>query len=217
MSSDGELRRERLRAAHLYLVVEALPDVVERALAGGVDVVQLRDKQLSDEALHDAALELRALCESAGALFIVNDRPEIALQAGADGVHVGQDDVPCPEARRTVGPELLVGLSTHTPVQVYEARSEPVDYIGVGPVYETATKPGLPAVGHDLVGYADAHGQKPFFAIGGIDRSNVAEVAKAGASRIAVVRAIRDADDPAAAAAELREAVLEPWRRAGAA
>jgi thiamine-phosphate pyrophosphorylase len=217
MSSDGELRRERLRAAHLYLVIEALPDVVERALAGGVDVVQLRDKELSDEELHDAALELRALCDAAGALFIVNDRPEIALQSGADGVHVGQDDVPCPEARRTVGPDLLVGLSTHTPVQVYEARSEPVDYIGVGPVYETATKPGLPAVGHELLGYADAHAQKPFFAIGGIDRTNVAKVANAGASRIAVVRAIRDADDPAAAAAELRDAVLEPWRRAGAA
>jgi thiamine-phosphate pyrophosphorylase len=217
MSSDGELRRERLRAAHLYLVIEALPDVVERALAGGVDVVQLRDKELSDEELHDAALELRALCDAAGALFIVNDRPEIALQSGGDGVHVGQDDVPCPEARRTVGPDLLVGLSTHTPVQVYEARSEPVDYIGVGPVYETATKPGLPAVGHELLGYADAHAQKPFFAIGGIDRTNVAKVANAGASRIAVVRAIRDADDPAAAAAELRDAVLEPWRRAGAA
>ncbi|HEX8856388.1 MAG TPA: thiamine phosphate synthase [Thermoleophilaceae bacterium] len=217
MTSDGDVRRERLRAAHLYLVIEALPDVVERALAGGVDVVQLRDKELDDEELHDAALELRGLCEAAGALFIVNDRPEIALQAGADGVHVGQDDVPCPEARRTVGPDLLVGLSTHTPVQVYEARSEPVDYIGVGPIYETATKPGRPAVGHDLIGYADAHGQKPFFAIGGIDRTNVAEVARAGASRIAVVRAIRDADDPAAAAAELRGAVLEPWRQAGAA
>jgi thiamine-phosphate pyrophosphorylase len=108
-----------------------------------------------------------------------------------------------------------VGLSTHTPEQVYEARSEPIDYIGVGPVWETATKPGRPAVGLELVGYAAAHAQHPFFAIGGIDAGNVDRVVRAGATRVAVVRAIRDSEDPRTAAAELRAAVEAPSREAG--
>jgi thiamine-phosphate pyrophosphorylase len=202
-------RRERLLAARLYLVIDAAPAerVLPAALAGGVDIVQLRDKALPDDELIAAARRFRALCDEHGALLIVNDRPDLALECGADGVHVGQDDQETAAVRREVGDELLLGLSTHTPEQIYAARSLPVDYIGVGPVHETPTKPGRPAVGVDLVSYAAAHAGKPFFAIGGIDESNAGHVARAGAGRLAVVRAIRDADDPEATARALRAAV----------
>ncbi|MBX5470303.1 MAG: thiamine phosphate synthase [Thermoleophilaceae bacterium] len=216
MSNDaGQRRRERLRSARLYLVTESRPDVVAAALEGGVDIVQLRDKDASRDELVASGRELRALCERHGALLIVNDHPDVALEVGADGVHVGQDDVGSREARSLVGGELILGLSTHSPEQIEAAGAEPVDYIGVGPVWETATKPGRPAVGLELVGYAAAHARHPFFAIGGIDRGNVERVARAGAGRIAVVRAIRDADDPRAAAAALRAALATPEREAG--
>jgi thiamine-phosphate pyrophosphorylase len=202
-------RHARIEAARLYLVVDAEPGerVLPAALAGGVDVVQLRDKGLGDEQLVAAGRRFRELCDEHGALLIVNDRPDLALACGADGVHVGQDDRPVEEVRSELGDELLIGLSTHSPQQVYAARSLPCDYIGVGPVFETPTKPGRPAVGVELVAFAAAHAGKPFFAIGGIDESNAGEVARVGASRIAVVRAIRDAPDPGAAARALRAAV----------
>ncbi len=202
-------RHARLSKARLYLVCDArpggraLPDVLEGALAGGVEVVQLRDKHLSDETLTEAAREAGAICAARGALLIVNDRPAVALAAGADGVHVGQSDMPVSEVRELVGGELLVGLSTHAPAEIDAAGA--ADYIGVGPVHTTPTKPGRPAVGVELVRYAAAHAPCPFFAIGGLWAGNVGEVLDTGATRIAVVRAIAEAADPEAAARALRE------------
>ena len=224
-NAEGAERRARLRRAHLYLVIEveigdrAAEPVVEAALDGGVDIVQLRDKRARDDELVAGGERLARLCASRGALFVVNDRADLALACGADGVHVGQDDAPLDEARRTVGPELLIGLSTHSPAQVDAACESEADYLGVGPVFPTATKPGRAAVGLELVRYAAAHARRPFFAIGGVDASRINEVVGAGGRRIAVVRAIRDADDPHAAARALR-AAIEPEaarnRRVGA-
>ena len=194
-----------LDRARLYLVIEAgaARDVVPAALAGGVDMVQLREKHASDEEIVAIGRELRSICDSSGALLIVNDRADLALACGADGVHVGQEDDPVEAVRRLVGPEMLIGLSTHSPAQIDSAGD--ADYLGVGPVFETATKPGLEPVGVELVRYASEHATKPWFAIGGIDAERAAQI---GAERIAVVRAIRDADDPRAAAeAFTREAV----------
>lgn len=204
---DGSERRERLRAARLYLVTGARPggrplaDVLAAALRGGVDLVQLREKDAPDEAILAAAAEARALCDAHGALLLVNDRPDLAARAGADGVHVGQDDMTVAEARAIVGPQLLVGLSTHTPGEIDAADA---DYIGVGPVHATPTKPGRLAVGLDLVRHAAAHAGMPWFAIGGIDPLSVDAVVEAGATRIAVVRAITEAEDPEAASRALR-------------
>jgi thiamine-phosphate pyrophosphorylase len=197
-------RRARLEAARLYLVIEAAAAraVVPAALEGGVDVVQLREKHAPDDEIVSAGRLLRELCDEHDALFVVNDRPDLALACGADGVHVGQDDEPVASVRAAVGPDVLIGLSTHSPRQVDAAeRHRDVDYLGVGPVYATATKPGLEPVGLELVRYAEEHARKPWFAIGGLDAARVGEV---GAERIAVVRAIRDADDPRAAAQMLR-------------
>ena len=215
MTVTGDQRRERLQRARLYLVIEASPagcaleDVLGSALAGGVDAVQLRDKHASDDQIVRAAAAFRSLCDRHGALFIVNDRAELALACDADGVHVGQDDAPVAEVRRMIGDDLLIGLSTHSPDQIARANESSADYIGVGPVYETATKPGLEAVGEALVRYASANAARPFFAIGGIDEANAARVVAAGARRIAVVRAIRDSGDPRAAAAGLRASLGE--------
>ena len=148
------------------------------------------------------------MCDRHGALLVVNDRPDLALRCAADGVHLGQDDGDLDEARELLGPDFLIGVSTHTPDQVDAAARSTADYLGVGPVHETATKPGRPAVGLALVRHAAAGGPKPFFAIGGIDAGNAPDVAQAGAERVAVVRAIRDAEDPGAAARTLR-AVLD--------
>lgn len=217
----GSDRRARLAAARLYLVCDAnpggraLPDVIRPAIAGGVDVVQLREKELGDEELVAVAVAARALCERLGALLIVNDRPLVARASGADGVHLGQDDVPVAEAREIVGPELLIGLSTHAPDEVDAALptagdgSPLVDYIGVGPVHETPTKPGRPAVGSELVRHAVERAAVPFFAIGGLDATNLDEVLDAGATRVVVLRAIADAEDPRAAAEALRELLDE--------
>jgi thiamine-phosphate pyrophosphorylase len=220
MSRAGRL--SRLAEARLYLVIEAavggrpaLP-IVEAALRGGVDIVQLRDKAGTDEAILEAAEGFGRLCREHGALFVVNDRPDLAAAAGADGVHVGRDDVAPAAARSVVGPERLVGLSTHSPAQLEAAAGEPVDYVAVGPVYATATKPGYVPVGLELVRHAAEHAAHPWFAIGGIDAARTPEVRAAGAERIVVVRAIRDAEDPRSAAAALRAAIEEPARvRAG--
>jgi thiamine-phosphate pyrophosphorylase len=207
---DGVERRERLGAARLYLVTGARPggrplaDVLRPALRGGVDLVQLRCKTERDDAVLAAATEARALCAQAGALLLLNDRPDLALTAGADGVHVGQDDMPVAQVRALVGPELLVGLSTHAPAEIAAADA---DYIGVGPVYATPTKPGRPAVGLNLVRHAAAHAELPWFAIGGIDPGCVGAVVEAGATRIAVVRSITESPDPEAAARALRAAL----------
>jgi thiamine-phosphate pyrophosphorylase len=199
---------ERLAAARLYLVCDAVSDeVLEAALDGGVDVLQLRMKGAGDRAVLAAAERFAGACAHHDALFILNDRPDLVAAAGADGVHVGQGDVPVARARALVGPEAILGLSTHTPEQIDRAATLGVDYIGVGPVHATPTKPGRPAVGGELVAYAAEHAQMPFFAIGGIDAGNLTAVLTAGAERIAVVRAIAGAADPGRAARALREAL----------
>jgi thiamine-phosphate pyrophosphorylase len=201
-------RRARLHTARLYLVCDlhpggrALDEVLAPALAGGVDIVQLRDKQATPVELLAGAAIARGLCDDAGALLIVNDRPDLAAQAGADGCHVGQDDMEAAAARERAGEGALIGQSTHFPDEVDGATD--ADYIGVGPVWATPTKPGRHPVGIELVRFAAFHAPVPFFAIGGIDADNVGEVIAAGARRIAVVRAITQAADPGAAAAALR-------------
>ena len=202
-------RRERLRRARLYLVVEAAAEpVLGPALRGGVDMVQLRDKDAPDELILRAAAGFRALCDEHGALFWLNDRPDLARAAGADGVHLGQDDMPVAEAREQLGPDLLIGLSTHSPGQFDAALTSEADQLSVGPVWETPTKAGRPAAGLDYVRHAAEHGgNAPWFAIGGIDAGNLSEVVAAGARRVVVVRAIRDAADPEAAARSLRDAL----------
>jgi thiamine-phosphate pyrophosphorylase len=201
--------RERLRRARLYVVVDAAAEhVLPAALRGWVDMVQLRDKELSDDSLLEVAARFRAVCREHGALFWLNDRPDLALAAGADGIHVGQDDTPTGEVRDQVGEQLLIGLSTHSPEQFDAALGSEADQLSVGPVWETPTKPGRPAAGLDYVRHAAAHGgERPWFAIGGIDEENIGEVVEAGASRVVVVRAIRDAADPEQAARRLRQAL----------
>ncbi len=203
-------RRSRLANARLYLVCDSRPggrelsELLPPAIAGGVEVVQLREKHLEDGQLLALARETQRLCERLGALFVLNDRPDIALQAGADGVHVGQQDMPVRHARELIGETMLLGLSTHAPAEIDAVDGATVDYIGVGPVHATPTKPGRPAVGLELVRYAADRAAVPFFAIGGIDATNVGEVIAAGACRVCVLRAIAAAKDPRGAAHALR-------------
>jgi thiamine-phosphate pyrophosphorylase len=216
-SGVGDERRARLREARLYFVCGADGDgrgdlraFLDASLRGGVDVVQLREKDplFTDEALLDAARTFRAAADAHGALFVLNDRPDLATAAQADGVHVGQDDMPVAEARALVGDDVLLGRSTHTPEQVDDAAVADVDYFAVGPVHATPTKPGRPAVGLELVRRAaSAPRALPWFAIGGIDPSNVGDVVAAGATRIVVVRALTESDDPEATARALRGAL----------
>jgi thiamine-phosphate pyrophosphorylase len=195
-----------LAGARLYFVVEAGASdrLLDAALSGGCDLLQLRDHDASDDELLTAGERFREACDAHGALFVVNDRPELALQLGADGVHVGQDDLPVDAVRRLVGPDVIIGLSTHSPEQFDDGSASDADYLSVGPVWETPTKAGRPAAGLEYVRYAAARASKPWFAIGGIDEGNIAEVVAAGATRAVVVRAIRDADDPRAVASALK-------------
>ncbi len=241
--AKGPLRRERLRTARLYLCCEARPrgedpePLLRAALRGGVDIVQLREKSLPKREIERSAQTFRRLCDTHSALFVVNDDPDLARGCDADGVHVGQDDISAAQARDILGPDVIIGLSTHSKEQIDAVGGAPdqadqgrrergvlrtratedadmrrtgassdVDYISVGPIWETPTKEGRPAVGLDLIRHAAANAPHPFFAIGGIDRSNANQVVAAGAQRICVVRAIRDADDPTAVAEELRGA-----------
>jgi thiamine-phosphate pyrophosphorylase len=190
--------------SRLYLITGARPDMasfLEAAVKGGVDIVQIREKALVDGELLAALEEAREITLRLGVPLVVNDRPDLARLAQADYVHVGQDDLPV-EAARTFG--VRVGQSTHAPVELDAVEA---DYAGVGPVYATPTKEGRPAVGLDYVHYAAGHARVPWFAIGGIDETNVAGIVAAGATRIAVVRAIGEASDPEAAAAALRNAL----------
>lgn len=190
--------------SRLYLITSARPALaafLEAAVRGGVDLVQIREKELPDGPLLRALEEARDVTRRLGVPLVVNDRPDLAVLAGADLVHVGQDDLPVEAARRF---GLGVGQSTHASRELDTSRA---DYLGVGPVYATPTKAGRPAAGLGLVRHAAAHARVPWFAIGGIDAANVSEVVAAGASRIAVVRAIGEADDPEAAANALRAAL----------
>jgi thiamine-phosphate pyrophosphorylase len=206
---DGTDRRARLARARLYLVLEARPDgrdpaaLLDAALRGGVDIVQLRDKELSGDDLVAAAEPFRRACEEHGALFVLNDRPELVERCGADGVHVGQDDTPVGDARRIVGAERIVGLSVTTEAELAAAGRE-ADYLGVGAVYGTPTKSESEPGGLELVRAARDTVRMPWFAIGGVELDTVAEIVLAGAPGVAVVRAIRDAADPEGAARELR-------------
>lgn len=199
---DGNLIRQRLADATLYLCTPDRPDLAEFAdavLAGGVDIIQLRDKSL--EAKQEiAAIELLAeATERHGKLLAVNDRADIAHAVDADVLHLGQDDLPVPLARRIVGDEMAIGRSTHDVGQMSAAAREPgVDYFCTGPCWPTPTKPGRPAPGLDLVRATTS--DRPWFAIGGIDLANLHEVKAAGATRVVVVRAITGAEDPGAAA-----------------
>lgn len=210
-------RRERLRSARLYLVCdEQSDDFLEAVLGAGVDMVQLRMKDAPDARIVAVGQRFARAASAHGALFILNDRPDLVEVVGADGAHVGQNDVTVAAARATVGSDRLVGLSTHSPEQVDGAAGVPVDYIGVGPVHATPTKPGRPAVGLALVRYAAAHATVPFVAIGGITPANVGAVREAGAERIAVVRALTDSADPAQAAQSLRSVFSSSGARVGA-
>lgn len=211
--SRGPLRRERLRTARLYFVCDARPGgrnpeaVLHAALSGGVDIVQLREKELGRDDIERSAQTFRRLCDTYSTLLIVNDDPYLARTCDADGVHVGQDDVAATEARELLGPEAIVGLSTHSEEQLAASDGQPIDYVSVGPIWETPTKEGRPGVGLGLVEHAAANAPHPFFAIGGIDPTNASDVVAAGARRLGVVRAIRDAADPATVAESLRGAL----------
>jgi thiamine-phosphate pyrophosphorylase len=192
-------RRERLDRARLYLVTSGervdLVDFLDAVLEAGVDVVQIREKDAEAGEVIGLGEIFRAACERHGALFIVNDRPDVALALDADGVHLGQDDLPVEVARDILGTDAVIGLSTHSQKQLDSASPE-ADYVCVGPVWETPTKPGRPAVGLELVRYAAEHERRPWFAIGGINPENASEVVSAGARRMVAVRAITDATRP---------------------
>jgi thiamine-phosphate pyrophosphorylase len=207
-------RRQRLRDARLYFVADrvGMDRALEGALAGGADLFQLRDKDASDDELVAAAERARERCHAAGALFLLNDRPDLAVTCGADGVHVGQDDMPVDRARELVGDAALVGLSTHSVQQAQAGCRSGADYVAVGPVHATPTKEGRPAIGVEPIRYAAAHVDIPWFAIGGIDPETVDDVVRAGARRVVVVRALVEADDPEATARALR-ASLDGARR----
>ncbi len=207
-----------LACARLYLVCdEPAAEFLDAALRGGVDVVQLRMKHAGDERILAAAARVRAACRRHGVLAILNDRPDLAARAEMDGVHLGQDDVAVREARRIVGAQAIIGLSTHSARQIEAAHAAGVDYIGVGPVHATPTKPGRAAVGLGLVHYAAEHAALPWFAIGGIAPETIEPVVAAGAERVAVVRALSEAEDPEAAARSLRAVVERQKADVGAA
>jgi thiamine-phosphate pyrophosphorylase len=204
-------RRTLLEHARLYLVCDIIAgDFLGRALRGGVDIVQLRAKHHTDEEVITAGRRYARLCREHQALMIVNDRPDLVEAIGADGVHIGQDDGTADAARELVGRDRLVGLSTHTPAQIDRSNQTDIDYIGVGPVHATPTKPGRPAVGLTLVRYAARHADHPFFAIGGVQLANANQVARAGGARIAVVRALTQVREPEAMARALRRALDVP-------
>ena len=202
--------RDRLLRSHLYLVVEARPHgedprpLLDAALRGGVDIVQLREKELENGALVAAAEPFRAACEEHGALFVLNDRPDLVELCGADGVHVGRSDMAVEQARALVGPDRLIGVSASTLDELGDVDG--ADYVGVT-AFATPTKEDAVAGGPALLRAAAKTLTVPWFAIGGIKLANVAEVAAAGAPGVAVVRAVRDAEDPEAAARLLRAAL----------
>jgi thiamine-phosphate pyrophosphorylase len=211
----GEARRDRLARSHLYVVTDArvrrgdLRDFLEAILEAGTDVIQLREKDAEAGDLLRWGEAFRAAADRHGALFVVNDRPDVAVALEADGVHVGQNDMPPDVTRRLVGPDLIVGLSTHSQEQL-RAASPRADYVCVGPVHSTPTKPGRPAVGLELVRTAAEHERRPWFAIGGIDPRTLPEVVACGARRIVVVRAVTEADDPGQAVRTLLAGLPHP-------
>lgn len=208
-------RRALLEGVGIYLITDSSPRMtpveafLDCAIAGGVGMVQLREKNLCDADLVKVAQRFAKVCKSRNIPFIVNDRADVALACGADGVHVGQDDMSPQAVRSLAGEEFIIGFSTHDPEQIDQAAQLPVDYCGVGPIHETPTKAGRPAVGLGLVRYAAEHLRMPFFAIGGLDPSNIAEVVAAGARGVSVLRWISLASDPRSAAVQLCERIRD--------
>jgi thiamine-phosphate pyrophosphorylase len=203
--------RKRLQDARLYLICERIdPERLEAALDGGVDIVELLDGDRSEEQILEAARQLRPACERHGALLMLNNRPELVARAGADGVHIDKPGVDIEQARAALGPEKLLGTSTHTPDEIVAAQQLPLDYISVGPVHATPIRPNATPVGHALITFAGRSSKLPFFAVGGIEPHNTGAVAAAGAQRIAVVRAITESSDPKRAAAVLKAEITSP-------
>lgn len=205
---DGAWRRQRLEAAHLYLCVgirDGLEGFLDAVLAAGVDLVQLRDKDASERDLWAAAEVFRVTASRHEALFVLNDYPALAREVGADGVHVGQEDPVPGAARAAVGPDAVIGRSTHSRQQIDRALDEDCDYFSVGPVEETPTKAGRPGTGLGPVRHAAAVADRPWFVTGGMSVDTAPTVLDLGAHGIVVVRAIVDADEPAAVARSLRD------------
>jgi thiamine-phosphate pyrophosphorylase len=194
----------------LYLCTPDRPDLerfVESCIRGGVDVVQLRDKDLDARPLLERARLALRVCRGLGVPFILNDRPDLALEVGADGVHVGQDDAPPSLCRKLLGPDAIIGYSPHAEHELDAALAEPVDYVSTGPVVATPTKPGRPGTGLDLVRHAAATATLPWFVTGGAAPDTVADMVAAGARRFVVVRWLTESSDPERAARALRDAI----------
>lgn len=206
---------DRLAGRRLYLCTADRPDLEDflaACISGGVDLVQLRDKELEARPLLRRAEVARAVCAASGVPFVLNDRPDLALECGADGVHVGQDDAPAALARRLLGPEAIVGLSTHAPAEWDAAAGEEVDYLSAGPVNATPTKPGRPGTGLGYLEYVAGSGTDiPWFVTGGATPETIPAMAEAGARRFVVVRYLTGSDDPEAAARRLRAAIDPYW------
>ena len=205
-------RRWDLSGRRLYLCTPDRPDLgpfVEACIAGGVDVVQLRDKQLADSDLMARARIVQEVCARYQVPFILNDRPDLARAVGADGVHVGQDDAPAEDARRVVGDQALVGLSTHASSELQSAIDQrlPVDYLSAGPVQATPTKPGRPGTGLDYIREAVARSRWPVWITGGVDPETVGAMIAVGARHFVVVRWLTEAEDPGGHARALRQAI----------
>ncbi len=206
----GDERRAKLQQARLYLCTgirdggEELERFLDAVLSNGVDVVQLREKHAPMEEIRVAAKVFRRLTQQHAALFVMNDDPNLAASSEADGVHLGQEDMTPHKAREILGDDVLIGRSTHSPEELDRALAEPVDYLGVGPVNETPTKPGRKGVGLDYVSYATTNATQPFFVTGGMTTETIPDVLKAGATRVVVVRALTEAADPGTVAKELR-------------
>jgi thiamine-phosphate pyrophosphorylase len=197
---------------HLYLCTPDradLADFVSACIEGGVDVVQLRDKNLEARPLLDRARVVQAVCAAHSVPFVLNDRPDLALEIGADGVHVGQDDAPAGLARRILGPDAIVGLSTHSPGDLAGALEEEVSYISAGPVEATPTKPGRPGTGLDYLRLATTRATVPVFVTGGVTPERVPALAEAGARHFVVVRYLTEASDLQSSARALRQAIDE--------
>jgi thiamine-phosphate pyrophosphorylase len=199
-----------LGGRRLYLCTPDRPDLADflaACIRGGVDVVQLRDKHLEARPLLARARVAADLCREAGVPFVLNDRPDLALEVGADGVHVGQDDAPPSLARRILGPDAIVGLSTHAPAEVDASVDEPVDYVSAGPVTATPTKPGRPGTGNEYAASAVRAAGRPVFVTGGVTPATVGPLLAAGVRRFVVVRWLTEAADPEDAAGALRAAI----------
>jgi thiamine-phosphate pyrophosphorylase len=202
--------RADLSERRLYLCTPDRPDLVaflSACIDGGVDVVQLRDKQLDARPLLERARLALAVCRDRGVPFVLNDRPDLALEVGADGVHVGQDDAPVSLARRILGPDVIVGLSTHRPEELELAIAEDVDYLSAGPVEPTPTKPGRPGTGITYVQQASARSTVPVFVTGGVTPERIPALARAGVRHFVVVRYLTEATDARASARALRDAI----------